>query len=160
MKIILLENIKGIGNKWDIKQVKNGYARNFLLPKKLAKIATKEAVKGIEKEKAALKKRADNLKDALEEVAKKFSGKEFYFYPEIGEHQEVFTPVGKSDIKEAMEKRLDFVEENLRKEVSKKIKINLTRSLKELGSHPIGVSLSGNVKFEIIAVLNQHRIEE
>src|SRR3989337_292812 len=112
MKVIILEKFKGLGNKWDIKDVKDGYARNFLLPKKMAQIATKEAVMSIKKQKEEIGQHRDELKDAAEKAAKKFSGKEFHFYPEIGENNEVFGSISKKDIKETIEKELDFLREN------------------------------------------------
>lgn len=51
MKIILLQNIKSLGEKGDIKEVSNGYARNFLLPKKIAMVATEESIKSIKLQK-------------------------------------------------------------------------------------------------------------
>ena len=62
MKVILLENIKGLGNKFDVKKVADGYARNFLLPKDLAKIATDETVKALGKQKAAAEKQREELR--------------------------------------------------------------------------------------------------
>ena len=155
MKIIILENIKGLGNKWDIKDVKDGYARNFLLPKKMAQIATKEAVMSIKKQKEEIGQHRDELKDAAEKAAKKFSGKEFHFYPEIGENNEVFGSISKKDIKEAIEKELDFLREDLRVQISKKIKVDLTRSLKELGIHEVKIKFGGDVEFAISAILNR-----
>lgn len=155
MKIILLQDIKSFGKKFDVKEVKNGYARNFLLPKKMAQIATVEAVNNIKKQKKAAEQHHDELKDAMEKTAKKLSNREFHFYPEIGENNEVFGSVSKKDIKEAIEKELDFLHENLRPQIAEKIKVNLTRSLKELGIHEVKVKLGGDVEFTINAILNR-----
>lgn len=155
MKIILLQDIKNLGKKNDIKNVSDGYARNFLLPKKMAQIATKESVRGVEKQKEATERHRDELKDAMEKIAKKLSGREFHFYPEIGENNEVFSSISKKDIKEAVERELDFLREDLKSSIFGKIKINLTKSLKELGIHEIKINLGGNIEFSINAVLNR-----
>jgi len=65
MKIILLEDVKNIGQKWDIKEVSDGYARNFLLPKKFAEIATDAGLQKIDKFK---KKEAAKEKSELEKT--------------------------------------------------------------------------------------------
>ena len=56
MKVILLQDIEKLGKKYDLKEVKDGYARNFLLPGKLARPATKEALKWLENQKELIEK--------------------------------------------------------------------------------------------------------
>ena len=84
MKVILLQNIKGFGQIGDIKNVSDGYARNFLFPKKLAKIATDGAIKEVEmlqkkrevmdaKNAERMQKAAEVLKDTAIEFQKKAS---------------------------------------------------------------------------------------
>jgi large subunit ribosomal protein L9 len=67
MKVILLSDVKGLGKAGDIKEVKDGYARNFLLPRKLAVLATPEAVKEFEAKKAEEEAR---IKAEIEEINK------------------------------------------------------------------------------------------
>ncbi|MEO1941877.1 MAG: 50S ribosomal protein L9 [Campylobacterales bacterium] len=67
MKIILLKDVKGLGKRGEIKEVKDGYARNFLIPRKLAKVATPEAVKELKRQQA---KEAAELKAELERLNK------------------------------------------------------------------------------------------
>jgi large subunit ribosomal protein L9 len=73
MKVILLQDIANIGKKYDLKNVNDGYARNFLLPKKLAEMATVEAIKKLESEKKRKEQerevQADLLKLNLEKLA-------------------------------------------------------------------------------------------
>ncbi len=157
MKVILSQDIRGLGKKYDVKNVSDGYARNFLIPKKLAKLATETAVRDIEEQKKELTCRQDKLKSALEKTAERLSGKEFHFYPEVGEKHEVFSSVGKKDVKNAIDDFLTFIPADLKKEISDKIKINLLRSIKTLGSHQVKIEL-GEKKFEISVVLNNRLI--
>src|SRR3989344_2856412 len=59
MKVILLQDVEKLGKKYDLKEVKDGYARNFLLPGKLARPATKEALKWLENQKELIEKEAE-----------------------------------------------------------------------------------------------------
>lgn len=155
MKVILLQDVKKLGNKNNVKNVSDGYARNFLLPKKMAKIATKEAVNNVSRKKEEIGRQRDELKDAAEKIAKNLSGKEFHFYPEIGENNEVFSPINKKEIEDAIKKEIDFLRENLMVGIFKKIKINLVKSLKELGIHEIKIKIGGEIEFPIKVILNR-----
>lgn len=160
MKIILLQDVKGLGKKYEVKNIKNGYARNFLIPKKLAKIADENATKEIETRKKTLKHQKEKFNDALEKIKEKFSDHELHFYVETGEKQEVFGSIKKEDIKKEFERLLNFLPEDLKIKIMEKIKINLTKSLKNLGWHPVEIELPNNIKFEISAVLNQVALSE
>lgn len=158
MKVILLQDIKSFGKKYDIKNVSDGYARNFLIPRGLAKISTETAVKEIKKQKEELSNRQDKLKSAVEKTAEKLSGKEFHFYPEVGEKHEVFSAIGKKDVKKAIEDFLTFIPVDFRKEIFNKIKINLPRSIKTLGNHQVEIEIGSEKKIEISVVLNNNSL--
>ncbi|MGI6239063.1 MAG: 50S ribosomal protein L9 [Christensenellales bacterium] len=75
MKVILLKDIRGTGKKDQILEVSDGYARNYLLPRKLAREATSEAVNAIEKSESARKHRAEVLRLEAEQKARELKGK-------------------------------------------------------------------------------------
>ncbi|MEK7657915.1 MAG: 50S ribosomal protein L9 [Patescibacteria group bacterium] len=158
MKIILLQDIKSFGKKYDIKNVSDGYARNFLIPRGLAKISTETAVKEIKKQKEELSNRQDKLKSTVEKTAEKLSGKEFHFYPEVGEKHEVFSAIGKKDVKKSIEDFLTFIPADFKKEIFDKIKINLPRSIKTLGNHQVEIEIESGKKIEISVVLNNNSL--
>ena len=149
MRIILLREIKGLGNKFDIKQVKDGYARNFLIPRGLAKIATEQVIKELETQKAAWQKEEQEIKNKLETLAKELSGQEFKFTLKTGKKGEVFGSVAKSDIKTRiytdMKTDLHGYLENL--------EINLEKPIKKLGEHQVEVDLGGGVKTLIKVII-------
>ena len=157
MKIILSQDVKNLGKKYDIKEVKSGYARNFLIAKGLAKSVTKQALDEIKTKKEILKKRGDELGMIFEKLAKELQDKEFHFYVETGDKQEVFGSIKKEDIKKEFEKYLngDSFPEELKLQAVKKIKINLNKSLKALGIHPVEIELPENKKVNINIVLNR-----
>ncbi len=69
MRVILLQDVENIGKKYEIKEVKNGYARNFLIPKSLAKPATKEVLKWLEVQKEIEEKKAEDELKEIQELA-------------------------------------------------------------------------------------------
>lgn len=154
MKIILLQDIKGIGKKHDIKDVSNGYAKNFLIPRKLAKIANDKTVNQVEKIKENIKKHQISLEEGIKQSVQKLIEKDFHFYVETGEKGELFNSITKEDIKNSIENALNFLNINLKNEITNKIKIDLERSIKTLGVHSIKIILGGE-KFEINTVVNQ-----
>lgn len=158
MRVIILQDIKGIGKKFDIKEVKDGYAKNFLFPKKLAAPADEHSVKKIAKQKEVHQHQVNKLEDAKKEVAEKLEGKEFHFYVEVGDKSEVFSPITKKDVKEAIENSLTFLSADMKKEISERLDIDFVKSIKSLGEHPIKVFLGNGVKFEINIILNQKTI--
>ena len=135
MKIILLQTIKGLGNKFDIKQVKDGYARNFLLPRGLAKIATEQVIKELETQKAAWEKGEQEIKTKLEALAKELSSQEFKFTLKTGKKGEVFGSVTKDDIKS----KLSMPD----------IEIELERPIKTLGEHQVEIDLGKGIKAKV-----------
>lgn len=154
MDVILVQDIKNFGKKYDIKNVSDGYARNFLIPKGLVKISTEAEIKKIKKQKEELTNRQDKLKSAIEKIAEKLSGKEFHFYPEVGEKEEVFSAIGKKELKKAIDDFLTFIPPDFKNEIFDKIKINLPRSIKTLGSHQVEIEIGSGRKVEISVVLN------
>ena len=79
MKVILLTDIKGFGKKHEVKEVKEGYVRNFLFPKKLVIVATPEALQRLSKEKADAEKDHALLVAKLAEVEKKLRSLKLFF---------------------------------------------------------------------------------
>ena len=84
MKIILIKDVKGIGKAFDVKEVKDGYARNFLLLKGLAEAATKEAVQRLERQKKIRETEHQKLVEELKIGAKNLEGLELKFKMKTG----------------------------------------------------------------------------
>jgi large subunit ribosomal protein L9 len=145
MQVILLETIKGLGNKYDVKNVKNGYARNFLLPKGLVKIATDKSLKELEARKTAWEKEEQEIKSKLETLAKNLSSQEFKFEVKTGKKGEVFGSVGKSDIKTRI---YTDVNTDLH-EYLQDFEIELEKPIKTLGEHQAQIILGRGVKTKI-----------
>ena len=118
-----------------LKMSLTSYARNFLIPKGLAKIATDMAVKKLEAQKAAQEKEEQEAEIELEKIARNLENQEFEFTVKTGEKGEVFGSVGKDDIKT----RIGI----------KDIKVNLERPIKTLGEHQVEIDLGKGIKAKI-----------
>ncbi len=140
MKIILLQDIKNLGKKYDVKSVSDGYARNFLFPKKLARVADLKSLKELENLRKDFEKKQKEKIEFLEKLYKKnISTKPpLVFKSKISKGKHLFGSVSASDI-----------EEKLTGEGLKNIKVNLKQPIKTLGDYNIEIDLGEGVKKEI-----------
>ncbi|MEK9794538.1 MAG: 50S ribosomal protein L9 [Hyphomicrobiales bacterium] len=170
MKIILLEKIEKLGSLGDVVEVKNGYARNFLLPKGKALRATSENIKYFEDKADELKKKNDaNISEATKEI-NKITDKTFIIIRQAGENGQLFGSVTTRDIAKILEetgistisksqisllepiKNLGIfeVKVNLHAEVSCVIKINVARTEEEAELQEKGITSSSEDEAEEI----------
>lgn len=150
MKVILLQDIKDLGKKFDVKTVKDGYARNFLLPRGLVKIATDKTIKELEIQKAAWQKQEIETKNNLEVFAKKLSEQEFKFTLKTGEKGEVFGSISKNDIKTRIYTDLNT---DLHGYVENDFEISLDKPIKTLGLSQVEINLGKGVKTLIKVII-------
>lgn len=145
MKVILQEDIKNLGAAGEIKDVSNGYARNFLLPRKKAIAATPEAVERIEKTRKEIAKKEKTDKENLEKLAEEIQGKRVIIKVKT-EKGKLFGSVTAKDIAEELKK------ENLNIDESA---IILEKPIKEIGEKEITIELGKNVKAKIILAVEE-----
>ncbi|MEK7062146.1 MAG: 50S ribosomal protein L9 [Patescibacteria group bacterium] len=143
VKVIILQDIKGIGKKFDVKEIKDGYAKNFLIPRGLAKIATNAAVKELETKKSALKKKEKELKIKLESLVKNLAHREFVFSLNTGKKGEVFGSITKDDIKTRIDADTNA---DLREYIENNLEIKLEKPIKTIGEHQVEINLGRGVK--------------
>ena len=93
MKVILLKDVENVGKMFEIKTVKNGYARNFLIPEGLAKPATREAVKWVEMQKEILEKKAEDELKTVQETVSKIDGLEVLISVKVGDENQLFEKI-------------------------------------------------------------------
>jgi len=142
MKVILLKDVKGSGKQGDVVNVSNGYARNFLFPKALAKEATKENINIINQQKAAAAHQQELDLKAAKELAGTIDKKDVKIRLKAGSNGKLFGSVNTKDIADALNEQHNM-------EVDKK-KLVLKDSIKECGSYAVAVKLFPNVQ----AVIN------
>ncbi len=140
MKVILKADVKGSGKKGDILEVSDGYAKNFLLKKGLAEIATSTGINEIQqKRKADAFHKAENLK-ALKELAAQINGKEVSVAIKVGENGKTFGSVTTAQVAAALFE--------LGYEIDKK-KIILKDAIKTLGAFYAEIKLTEGVSAKI-----------
>ena len=148
MQVILLEKVVNVGNLGDVVKVKDGYARNFLIPQKMARRATASAVAEFEAKRAELEKAAAEKLAAAQAQGDKLSGMTVTIAQKAGVDARLFGSVTNFDIAEALSKQGFPVEKSA---------VRLpTGPLKTTGEFPISVALHTDVVSEItIAVVGE-----
>jgi len=142
MQIILLEKVVNVGNLGDVVKVKDGYARNFLIPQRMARRATTSAVAEFEVKRAELEKVAAEKLSASQAQGDKLSGMTITIGQKAGVDGRLFGSVTNFDIAEALTKQGFAVE---------KSQVRLpTGPLKTTGEHPVAVALHTDVVVEIV----------
>ena len=148
MQVILLEKVVNLGNLGEVVKVKDGYARNFLIPQRKARRATAAAMAEFEAKRAELEKAAAEKLAAAQAQGEKLSGMTVQVAQKAGVDGRLFGSVTNADIAEAVTKQGFTVE---------KAQIRMPQGpLKAVGDHPISVALHTDVVVEItISVLGE-----
>ena len=141
MKVILLQDIKNVGRKEQIIEANDGYARNYLFPKKLAIEATKDNMLKLQAKKTseANKKKAEI--EANKEIAKKIEKIELTIKAKVGENSKIFGGITSKEIAEELKKQHKF-------EIDRK-KIVLKEQIKNLGRYTAEVKFGDGVNAEL-----------
>lgn len=141
MQIILLEKVGKLGNLGDVVKVKDGYARNFLIPGKLARRATDAAIKEFEARRAELEKAAAAKLAAAQALGEQMAGKTVRIAQKAGVDGRLFGSVTNADIAEALTKAGTPV---LKSQVRMP-----SGPLKTVGEHPVSVAPHSDVVVEV-----------
>jgi len=149
MQVILLEKVVNLGNLGDIVKVKDGYARNFLIPNKHARRATKDAIAEFEVRRAELEKIAAEKLAAAQAQGEKLAGSTVQIGQKAGVDGRLFGSVTNGDIAEALVKQGFAVE---------KAQVRLPEGpLKMVGDHAVQISLHTDVLVDVtVSVLGEH----
>ena len=149
MQVILLEKVANLGNLGDVVKVKDGYARNFLIPTRAARRATEAAIKEFEAKRAELEKAAGDKLATAQALGEKMNGRTVHITQKAGVDGRLFGSVTNHDIAEALSKQGFPVE---------KAQIRMPQGpLKIVGDHAIAVALHTDVVVDVtVSVLGEH----
>src|SRR5215472_9299743 len=140
MEIILREDIEKLGARGEVVKVAAGYARNYLLPKRLAVVATEANKKIVEQERQAHLRREAKLKSEAEDLAKLMGGVTVTIAQKAGENDQLFGSVTAKDIAEALAAKNYTVDRR---------KVQLDEPIKQLGEYKVPIRLHRDVTAEI-----------
>lgn len=136
MKVILQKDVSNLGDAGDLKEVADGYARNFLLPNRLAIRANEGSAKVIEHQRKLAAMKKDKRVKSMKEIATLIESKEFQVFAKVGENDKLFGSVTSIDIASALKK------EGI--EVDKR-KIEIPEHIKSLGNYQVKLKLTDGI---------------
>ena len=144
MEVILREDVEKLGNRGEVVKVAPGYARNFLLPKKLAVAATDSNRKIVEQERQAHLRKEAKLKGEAEDLSKLLSGVSVTIAQKAGENDQLFGSVTAKDVADALAQKNFTIDRR---------KIHLDEPIKQLGEFKVPVRLHKDVTAEVTVVV-------
>jgi len=150
MRIILLKDVEKVGKKFEVKDVKDGYARNFLIPQGLAKPVTKEVLEWLEVQKEIQEKKAEEELKKAQELASTIDDLEVAIPVRVGENDQLFESINAQKISEKL-KEMGFD--------LKKSQIELPEPIKEIGEFPVKIKLEHNLEVEIRVIVAKLKTE-
>ena len=146
MKVIFLQDVANTARKNEVKEVKNGYARNFLIPNKLAKKATIKDLEELEVMKKAEEKRGEKDLENKKIMAEKMEGKVFILKFKVGDEGQLFESVTATKIAQAIQEEGFSIQES---------QIDLIEPIKSVGEFPIDINLGDNLKVKVIVTITK-----
>lgn len=152
MKIILSDDVSNVGRKGDVVRVADGYARNYLVPKGLAIVATKGTLRQADQMRRAREETEKKVRAEAEGAVERLQANAVYISARAGEEGRLFGSVTKADVARA-------VKEQLGEDIDRHI-IRLDDPIRHLGTHKIQVHLHQDVNAEVTVEVIAHEEEE
>jgi large subunit ribosomal protein L9 len=140
MEVILKEDVPQLGHRGDVVKVAEGYGRNYLLPRKLAILASAANKAVIEQMKASAVRRSVRERSDAEQLAKQFEGLSLHFTRRAGENDQLFGSVTSSDVAQELENRGFNVDRR---------KIEITQPMKNVGEYTLQIKLHREVSVPV-----------
>lgn len=145
MKVILLKDIEKLGKKFEIKEVKDGYAKNLLFPENLAKPATEEALKWLEMQNEILEKEAETSLKETEALVSGMDGLEVIITVKVGDEGQLFEKISAQKICDQL-KEMGF---NI-----KKTQLDIDKPFEDVGEFPVKVKFEHGLEADIKVIIS------
>jgi len=149
MLVIFLADIKGVGKKFEVKEVKDGYAKNFLIPRGIAALATEKAIARASAYMRAVAEKEKMLKAHLDYIAVQLAKTPLVFALKAGDGGKTFGSIGAGDISE----KISAMFQNVGSEAVQQIKPRLAKPIKTLGAHSVICDMGLGKQIEISVIL-------
>lgn len=140
MKVLLLKDVPGLGKQGEIKNVSDGYARNYLIPRGLAEEATEGVLKSVEQRLQQLKKKEERLRKEIEQAIEKLKGERLVIPAAMGKDGKLFGSIGNKDIAQLLSEKGINVD---------KRDIELETPLKHIGVFQVPIRMPTGQRVEI-----------
>ena len=147
MEVLLLKDLNQLGQAGEVKRVSDGYARNYLIPRGLAVMATPGAIKQAEKHQEAAARRQVKELSQAQALAQALDGLTVTFQARAGESDRLYGSITNANIAEALE-------EQVGQQVDRR-KIDLEEPLKELGTHAVTIRLAPQAEAKVTVVIER-----
>jgi large subunit ribosomal protein L9 len=147
MKVVFLEDVPNIAKAGDVKEVADGYGRNFLIPKKLAALVRPEITSRLEAQRREQTKKQENMEAELARMADQLEGKEIILKAKAGAKERLYGRVTSADIAAALERTTGITVD--------KRKIELAEPIRELGSFDVAIRLAKDVIPKIKVIVGE-----
>ena len=145
MKVIILKNDKSVGKAGEIKEVSDGHARNYLIPRGLAKTATPQDLARLEEDQKRLAKRAEKDLMSIQEIAGHLDGYELEIFENASEADTLYSALSAAKVAKALKERGYNID---------KKQIKFEKPIKELGEHEVIVVFEHGLEVRIKIILN------
>ena len=144
MKVILLKDVEKLGKKGDVKEVADGYARNFLIPNKLVVLATKSELAKLEEQKKIEAQKAEKELIRFQEIASQVDGLELEIPVKVSEDGKLFGTITANQIAESLKEKGFEI---------KKEQIKLEKPIKEIGEYEVTIEFPHNLEAKIKVIV-------
>ena len=150
MKVILTKDIPDLGRAGEVKNVNNGYGRNFLLPRGLAELATAANLKALNQRMAALASREASERARSQSLAETLAGTPLRFILKLGEKGQVFGSISAQDIADRLGQQGVKIEKGW---------IELEHAIKTTGEHAVGIRLPHQIAATVKVVVDTEKLD-
>src|SRR5438046_5853117 len=152
MKVVLTRDVKDLGGAGQVKDVSDGYARNYLIPRRLAVPATASALKQVEAREQASARRQSQEEREAQKVAERLQDQPIRIFPKVGEQGRLYGSVTAADVAEALSREL--------KQAVDKRKIELHEPIRMLGEYKVPYRITRNVTATVTVQIEREPSKE
>jgi large subunit ribosomal protein L9 len=148
MKVVLLKDVEKLGKKYEIKEVSDGYARNYLIPRGLAKIADEDSIKWAQAQQEIEEKKAAEELEKVGKIVSQLDGLEIEIPVKVGEKGQLYEKISSQKIaKKLKDEGFDI----------KKDQIEIPEEIKELGEFEVKIKFEHNLEAEIKLIVTEEK---